>query len=133
VRYAPAIAYDRCRARMVPSPSRCAWCSPRRHGDGTIARSPDLPARIECELRPGSGATRVVAAVTTGTVALQDAAGTRSPAGATSTLCIAASDPPAPFVVEIARPSGAAGDLDLYERPDPACRRKIAPGNRAML
>ena len=114
--------------RMVPVavPVRVVP-APRRYGDGTIARSPDLPARIECELHPGSGATRVVAAVTTGRSRCRTPAGTRSPAGATSTLCIAARRSPAPFIDRDRAPSGTAGDLDLYERPDPACRRKIAP------
>jgi hypothetical protein len=69
----------------------------------------------------------VVAAVTSGTVVVADAAGTRGPAGGTSTLCVGRGAEPASFTVEIAVPEGAASDLDVYERPDPECAAKIAP------
>jgi hypothetical protein len=128
-RYRTTIAYDACRdehgpvvvpVRVVPHP--------RRYGDGTMARAATLPSRIDCVLAAGGGATRVVAAVSAGTVTLRDATGTRSPAARESTLCIRRGAQPAPVAIEVALPAGTAADLDLYERPDPDCAaEKIAP------
>jgi hypothetical protein len=125
----PTIAYDTCRdahgpiavpVRIVPHP--------RRYGDGTVARPTSLPRRIECTVAAGSGATRVVAAVTTGTVTVQDGAGTSGPVGRTSSVCVRRGAEPATFALEIAQPVGTPSDLDLYERPDPDCAAiKIAP------
>jgi len=127
-RYHPAIDYAGCRdehgpvalpARIVPSP--------RRYGDGTIVRPTTLPARVDCTLAPGSGGTRIVAAVSAGTVTLH-AAGATGASAATSTLCVRRGGAPTPFTIETALPAGAASDLDLYERPDPECGAgKIAP------
>jgi hypothetical protein len=128
-RYDPAVAYDACRDErgLVTVPIRTVP-HPRRYGDGTIARPTALPARIECAVAAGVGATRVVAAVSAGTVALRDAVGIGAPPGRTSSLCIPRGPQPVPFAIEIALPAGAASDLDLYERPDPDCAAgKIAP------
>lgn len=128
-RYVPAIAYEACRTadgpitvplRVVPAP--------RHYGDGTIARTPVLPSRLDCAVTPGTGGTRVVAAVSAGTVVLRDAAGTTSPAGPTTSLCLRRGGVPAPFAITITVPPGTPSDLDLYERPDPDCTAgKIAP------
>jgi hypothetical protein len=129
VRYAPTIAYETCRdasgpvvvpARVVPDP--------HRYGDGTVARPTNLPRRLECALAAGAGATRVVAAVTAGTVTVQDGAGTSGPVGRTCSVCVRRGAQPATFALEIAQPAGTPSDLDLYERPDPDCTAiKIAP------
>ena len=82
-RYAPTIAYDTCRdaqrtgrraraRRAAPTPLR------RRHGRRVRRR---LPVASTCTLAAGTGATRVVAAVTAGTVTLRDGAGTSGPSG----------------------------------------------------
>ncbi len=130
VRYRATIRYDLCRdgggrltvpMRVVPHP--------RRYGDGTPARPAALPGRIECAVDAGAGATRVVAAVGAGTVTLHGENGATGASGRESTLCVPRhADRPAPFAVTIALPAGARSDLDLYERPDPACgAEKIAP------
>ena len=71
------------------------------------------------------GGTRVVAAVTNGTVTLR-AGGDRAETGRASSLCVARGERPVPFTIEVAT-AGSTSDLDLYERPDPACAAKIAP------
>jgi len=127
-RYQPRIAYHTCRDEEGPVavPIRVVP-DPRRYGDGTLARATGLPRRITCTLAAGPGATTVVAAVTSGSVVLRDAEGHAGTAGATSALCLRASADPAPFTIEVTVPAGVASDLDLYERPDPACAAKIAP------
>ena len=127
-RYRPTIAYDTCRDEQGPVavPIRVVP-DPRRYGDGTLARATGLPGRITCTMAPGSGATAVVAAVTSGAVVLRDAEGQAGTGGATSTLCMRGGAEPVPFTIEVAVPVGVASDLDLYERPDPACAAKIAP------
>jgi hypothetical protein len=127
-RYAPAIDYASCRDARGPVvvPVR-VLPAPRRYGDGTVARAPTLPARIDCTLAPGTDATSIVAAVTAGTVTLR-AAGVAGATAAASSLCLRRAGAPVPFTIETALPDGTAADLDLYERPDPDCAaRKIAP------
>jgi hypothetical protein len=58
---------------------------------------------------------------------MRDAEGRAGTAGAVSTLCLRGSADPAPVTIEVTVPAGVASDLDLYERPDPACTGKIAP------
>lgn len=129
VRYRPAIAYASCRdlngpvrvpIRLLPAP--------RRYGNGTVERPATLPPRLECSIEPGEGGTRVVAAVTHGTVALADGAGRRAAPGASSSLCVVRGVEPIRLVLEVMLPANEPSDLDLYERPDPACDAgKIAP------
>jgi hypothetical protein len=127
-RYRPAILHASCRdadgpvavpIRVVPHP--------RRYGDGRVARPARLPARVTCAVAAGEGATRVVAAVGAGTVALRDAAGGGSPPAPSSSLCVVRGARPVTFTIAVDVPAGAAADLDLYERPDPACAAEIAP------
>lgn len=127
-RYEPRIAYHTCRDEQGPVavPIRVVP-DPRRYGDGTRERATGLPRRITCTLAAASGATTVVAAVTSGSVVLRDAEGNAGTAGATSTLCLRGSADPAPITIDVTVPAGVATDLDVYERPDPACAGKIAP------
>lgn len=127
-RYEPRIAYHTCRDEQGPValPIRVVP-DPRRYGDGTLARATGLPGRITCTLAAASGATTVVATVTSGSVVLRDAEGHAGTAGATSSLCLRASADPVPVTIDVALPVGVASDLDLYDRPDPACAGKIAP------
>jgi hypothetical protein len=127
-RYEPRIAYHTCRDEQDPValPIRVVP-DPRRYGDGTLVRATGLPRRITCTLAAASGATTVVAAITSGSVVLRDAEGRAGTAGAVSTLCLRGSADPAPVTIEVTVPAGVASDLDLYERPDPACTGKIAP------
>ncbi|MEO6029486.1 MAG: hypothetical protein ABIR79_21695 [Candidatus Binatia bacterium] len=127
-RYHPTIDYAGCHDEHgpVPLPARVVP-SPRRYGDGTIARPATLPTRVDCTLAPGVGGARIVAAMSAGTVTLH-AAGATGATAATSTLCVRRGDVPTPFTIETALPAGAVSDLDLYERPDPECGpAKIAP------
>lgn len=128
-RYHPAVLYDTCRDEQgaaVVVPIRVVP-DPRRYGDGTIARPTTLPGRIDCLIAAGTDATSLVAAVTSGTVVLRDAAGRSGTTGRMSTLCVERGAEPVPFRIEVALPAGVASDLDLYERPDPTCAAKIAP------
>jgi hypothetical protein len=121
-RYAPAILYDACRDAQGPVavPIRVVP-APRRYGDGTIARSATLPTHVDCAVAPGAGGVRVVVAVGAGTVSLADAGGVRSPAGATTDLCIPRGNQPAAFGIDVVLPPNTPSDLDLYERPDAEC------------
>lgn len=128
-RYRPAITYATCRGPdgAVDVPMRLLP-APRRYGDGTIARPRALPARVECEIAAGEGATRVVAAVTRGTVVLGDVAGGRGASGAASSLCVRRASAPTRITIDVTLPPSEASDLDLYEQPDPECDAgKIAP------
>ncbi len=128
VRYAPAIAYDRCRdgewSRRRPGTRRaCAAALRRRHhrafaGPSRADRVRAPPGK-RCDARRRGGHDR------DGRVAGRR--GNAQSRGSDEHALHRRGDSPAPFIVEIERPSGTAGDLDLYERPDPACRRKIAP------
>lgn len=127
-RYEPRIAYHTCRDEQGPValPIRVVP-DPRRYGDGTLVRATGLPRRVTCMLAASSGATTVVAAVTSGSVVLRDAAGNAGAVSATSTLCVPGGVDPAPVTIEVTVPAGVASDLDLYDRPDPTCAAKIAP------
>ncbi len=128
-RYHPTIAYETCRDEeggAIAVPIRLEP-DPRRYGDGTIARPAMLPRRITCALAGGAGAASVVASVTAGTVTVRAADGGSGTTGTTSVLCVGQDARPATIVIDVAQPTGAPSDLDLYERPDPACAAKIAP------
>ncbi len=127
-RYRPAIAYGSCRddgGAFVAVPIRVVP-APRRYGNGTPARPASLPRRVTCEVDVPAGGVRVVASVGGGAVTVRDDAGRSGATAAASTLCLAAGPRRARVVIEAAH--DAAGELDLYERPDPACDAgKIAP------
>jgi hypothetical protein len=119
LRYVPAIDYASCRdgAKTVTVPLR-VLPHPKRYGDGTRALPPVLPRTITCQLAPGRGRTRVVAALAggAGTVAIT-AADARSPAAMETELCVARADAPVELAVEITMPPGATAELDLYDVP----------------
>ncbi len=127
-RYQPTIDYGTCRDdadRPIVVPIRVVP-APRRYGDGTIARPSTLPTRVTCDLAAGQGGTRVVAAVTHGTVVLRGGDGTTSRAAPITTLCVRRGEQPTP--ITITTDGATASDLDLWERPDAACDPgKIAP------
>ncbi|MCC6767363.1 MAG: hypothetical protein IT293_22160 [Deltaproteobacteria bacterium] len=127
-RYRPAVAYESCRGddgAPVTVPIR-VLPAPRRYGDGTIARPTSLPRRVTCEIDVPAGGVRVVASVGSGTVTVREDAGPSGSAGSASALCFANGPRRARVVVDAS--ADAAGELDLYERPDPACDAgKIAP------
>ena len=119
VRYRPAIDYQSCRGDGVPLPVPVRVVPhPKRYGDGTVAMPRSLPVLIECTLAPGTGRTRVVAALGgSGALTLRGPDGERSAPGRESALCMARSALPTSVRVEIEAESGGASDLDLYDLP----------------
>lgn len=127
-RYRQAIVYTSCRdadGAPVVVPIR-VLPAPRRYGDGTIARPAVLPERITCDLDVPETGVRVVAAVGSGTVEVEEEGARHGDSGATSSVCIGGGPRRTRVVVILG--AAASGEVDLYERPDPACAAgKIAP------